>query len=1458
MSGYDNNNNNNNFETKKNDDENQTLSFDIKQTSLYNSANPYLNSYIKSYNSYQTLNSSPQINQQQQSNNNNNNNSDNNAYDNDSNKNDNTTHSYGTIEGSDSAYSIMPTVSITTSTSTSTTPSTKTNNNSYSNDSDNSNMSVGYDNNSLVDSSSSSSFNGNSSNSSICNTPRSPRPSSATPDLDAIERESRERKLLQSREERDRDKGRDWNQEFQSLLKEPYCLDKFEKLTFVAMDFVKAAETYGKLIIKEMFMPIALRTIKPTKIGGIAGGDKYICQNILFKFAYDQKINDQWLYGGNFPSEYGASKAAGNELRGLSYFFQNLMDYDLVNKISVPLMCIIDYYGYRLVAISLLPINKETLIYGSCDGGHNVHSDIQEVNDIMEKVAKGMNLRGHLSGLNPKFLYGPGDFEIHRSISSQSDLYYSLDFARLLPPQAYFDEYNNSISHREIFYKLLRPELIRTYDTPLSSDAFSGWSAADPNYKSYNQDVTDATNHLYDVIIREAATELESRKDSDLKKLDLAVEVHKFGINLRHLGRLRSQVDSHNTNLRKAILNEMVERILKNKIKDDLRLNLSGHFIGSEEKCIETIVNFLNRLFNVDRFLPSQKPFWTVTIKSLIVEKYGADCCGLTEAELDNKYDLIKSIDLSTVISLFQSKTGIKLSSRVRNILADNKLPRVLYTDVKSVLPLVKHSNMIARSEGISLYMKALEMIYSNNVCYGKASRPPNYSYFNREYYEELSLLAQCKSKLELASRSSTTDAILYQLLGLVDIEVYKMSEQYAESPHLQSAEKNFLTSLSYHYAPGTLVSLGTVYGLMCKMDNANKQYLALSRFNPADFIDTLFESGSLYTPYFSYQNYFYTNYIPTSLHQLLVLRSYLEKMDVDNPMRKQYLHRTLKQVSMLLLRSLQVSDCYRQQYVLNAIRLYLNLPPKKLMTEMDVAEDGGTLLEQIIIDEPNILDDIMAASATSQYGSVPFLVLIKYIPYSKSLCHLVERLLNESPLSNFHLQEEHEMTSTPISTSILCGLNVQFDSLKIQKKNSENIPISVLSKQANLRKLRLEGLYFANADCLLAILSLLQPTLENLHINCFNNCPGDLQTLPIISLPNLKTVHIQEFTFNNSSKILNMLVLSFVSSVESLSLENLPDFNYDLLIQMTKLKSLKFRYMKRISPEILPATLEEFNGLYYIDDLAKLMTRCPKIKSIICRSSDFDYPIFKQLKVLAGHPLEHLVIDISQKLLTEHDMHLGIDVLASSLKHADFYINAYGSFVHMTEFLTAFKNLTVLHLDFREFNDTHLAHVIANLTQVTDFFCNSNELHLSNSDLKQWSSVKILQLKSIASPKTNFLNLGLVFPNIIHLSLSDPINFQDTDLMNIVENINPLLESLKLGICSFLTDGPIIELSKHLLSLTHIDFLLNVGDACIIKLAESLPKLKSIHTRPFKSEKADQFFNSRYSHITLRRNLTY
>jgi len=48
----------------------------------------------------------------------------------------------------------------------------------------------------------------------------------------------------------------------------------FVSLIIFLVDFVHCASVYGKIIISELYLDDASKTIKPAKLGGIAGGEK--------------------------------------------------------------------------------------------------------------------------------------------------------------------------------------------------------------------------------------------------------------------------------------------------------------------------------------------------------------------------------------------------------------------------------------------------------------------------------------------------------------------------------------------------------------------------------------------------------------------------------------------------------------------------------------------------------------------------------------------------------------------------------------------------------------------------------------------------------------------------------------------------------------------------------------------------------------------------------------------------------------------------------------------------------------------------------------------------------------------------------------------------------------------------------------------------------------------------------
>jgi hypothetical protein len=86
---------------------------------------------------------------------------------------------------------------------------------------------------------------------------------------------------------------------------------------------------YGKIIISEVFWDNKYRTIKPLAVGGAAGGEKFVYNGILFKFAVDWKQI--------YQSDHAAMKAASQEMLSL----MSIQDAD-IEGICTPLMCLVN------------------------------------------------------------------------------------------------------------------------------------------------------------------------------------------------------------------------------------------------------------------------------------------------------------------------------------------------------------------------------------------------------------------------------------------------------------------------------------------------------------------------------------------------------------------------------------------------------------------------------------------------------------------------------------------------------------------------------------------------------------------------------------------------------------------------------------------------------------------------------------------------------------------------------------------------------------------------------------------------------------------------------------------------------------------------------------------------------------------------------------------------------------
>jgi len=222
------------------------------------------------------------------------------------------------------------------------------------------------------------------------------------------------------------DTGDNWNARFQQALQMPQNTPlqrraRWHALGSVSKDFSAAAVTYGQIIISEYFLHIKDKSVKPKKVGGIAGGKKYLWRGILFKLA--DGSTGPWV-----GSDEAAAKAAGHDLRGAStYFSLN------VPGLHYALVALIDYKGFRMTAQAWLPINKKSLKLGSSDGGITVQNSDPELFCLAQQTSQALNLKTHNVGKNgDQQMVFACDIEGHKA---EDGRYYLLDFGRFMPPE---------------------------------------------------------------------------------------------------------------------------------------------------------------------------------------------------------------------------------------------------------------------------------------------------------------------------------------------------------------------------------------------------------------------------------------------------------------------------------------------------------------------------------------------------------------------------------------------------------------------------------------------------------------------------------------------------------------------------------------------------------------------------------------------------------------------------------------------------------------------------------------------------------------------------------------------------------------------------------------------------------------------------------------------------------------
>jgi len=382
-------------------------------------------------------------------------------------------------------------------------------------------------------------------------------------------------------------------------------------LLHISQDFIHTVKTYGRIIIEERYLKE--KTIKSkSSIGGHLGGDKYIVRNVLFKFSGGSHVYDEW----------GGAKVGGQELKGCMATLNCP-----ISGLCVPLMANVDFMGFRLIAMSVLPISsvgdKSTIVYGSSDMGKTVHSD-EKALPIMKSLSQMLNLKAHYGGTQkpPVLLYSATDIEGHIGFDGR---FYLIDFSRTFPP-TYPDD-NVQGGH---LFQLFRPEFLKGHHKPLCSDAFSGFIKHDNDRSVHHNEVKEASHRLLIELIPRLSNRLkwmikESLNNGTLLSGDVHIpeQFHRQGINMRWIGHMLLIIDDRDACF--VLLIEAIARVLKNDLRRRLREAMKKYNQPLSAPYMDLTTKFLNMVFGSESELGPEynsEEFWNVTVQKELASKF--------------------------------------------------------------------------------------------------------------------------------------------------------------------------------------------------------------------------------------------------------------------------------------------------------------------------------------------------------------------------------------------------------------------------------------------------------------------------------------------------------------------------------------------------------------------------------------------------------------------------------------------------------------------------------------------------------------------------------------------------------------------------------------------------------------------------------------------------------------------
>jgi hypothetical protein len=365
---------------------------------------------------------------------------------------------------------------------------------------------------------------------------------------------------------------------------------KYSEVKLVGKEFLEYALHDAQAIVSEYFLPKYRKTVAVVSETPVDGRPKYCGRGVdgmtqIFEahnITYRVLTDDHGIFNGS--DEY-AAKAGSNERIGSIEYLKTH-----TKRLVVPLIATVDYFGFRVLAVSKLQCEeiifndegevrkiKEDMVHGVVSRGDSFVNKNKPASLALKAAAGKLNLveqecRGYKDVLSSMTSCSV-EIKVYRG---PDDQFFTRDFWLAMPPEHpdLTPHLPSAARGQSIFWRLLRPELVKKSKRPLSPNAFNPLAMSSKDRVIQKESIGLATQMLVEEIIPAYMNSLSRRRLvlplSQGLGLNIPVELHSRGINIRHLGYMRASLYRVLPGVVKLYFNESFLRSSRD-LRDELK-----------------------------------------------------------------------------------------------------------------------------------------------------------------------------------------------------------------------------------------------------------------------------------------------------------------------------------------------------------------------------------------------------------------------------------------------------------------------------------------------------------------------------------------------------------------------------------------------------------------------------------------------------------------------------------------------------------------------------------------------------------------------------------------------------------------------------------------------------------------------------------------------------------------------